>query len=123
MRKNRWTLNHYLFGHAQAIAQRYADKGVTGAAQLKAVEREMRSDPEFARMIAEYERKPGKTSSSPSPNRSARSRRDWDSIPASERKILTDTYFRPGAVQRLADTPATRARMAKAWWDSNHPED
>jgi hypothetical protein len=40
-------------GNAEAIAQRYADKGVTGAAQLKAVEREMRSDPEFSRMIAE----------------------------------------------------------------------
>jgi hypothetical protein len=113
--------NSFLKGNAEAIAQRYADKGVTGAAQLKAVEREMRSDPEFSRMIAEYERKPGKTSSSPSPNRSGK--RDWNSIPASERKILTDTYFRPGAAQRLADTPSTRARMAKAWWDSNHPEE
>jgi hypothetical protein len=118
MEKNRWMSNHYLAGQAQAVAQKYADKGVFGAEQLRRVEREMRE--QFGDMISNYE---GGNKSGSSPSYAGRSKRDWNSIPSSERKILTDTYFRKGAAQGLADTPSTRARMAKAWWDSNHPED
>jgi hypothetical protein len=121
MQKNRWMANHFLAGHAQAIAQRYADKGITGEAQLRKVEAEMRA--QFSDMISNYESGRQSKPGSPSVTHAGRSKRDWNSVPASERKLLTDQYFRPGAAQRLPDTPASRARMAKAWWDSNHPEE
>jgi hypothetical protein len=118
--RNRWMSNSFLRGHAEAIAQRFADKNIVGAEQLRRVEREMRD--RFGDMISEYEHgKPAKPGSRV--DRAARSRRDWNSIPQSERRILEQQYFRPGAAQRLADTPATRARMAAAWWDQNHPQD
>lgn len=118
MQKNRWMANHFLAGHAQAIAQRYADRGVTGLAQLKKVEAEMRA--QFGDMISNYEQgKPGKPSSNPSPNRSGK--RDWNSIPAAERRLLEQQYFRPGAAQRLPDNETSRRRMATAWWDQNYP--
>jgi hypothetical protein len=114
--KNRWMQNAYLQGQAQAIAQKYADKGVLGAEQLRRVEREMRE--QFSDMISNYET--GKKTGS-SPNRGGK--RDWNSIPEGQKRILVDAYFKTGGSARLQDTPQTRQRLAKAWWDSNHPQD
>jgi hypothetical protein len=112
MRKNRWMQNHFLAGQAQAIAQRYADKGVTGAEQLRRVEREMRE--QFGDMIANYE-----TSKTGQNRSSSGGRRDWNSIPARDRKMLEDQFIKAGVSNRLPDTPQTRARLAKSYWESN----
>ena len=50
--QNRWMNNHLLAGKAQAIAQRYADKGITGVEQLQNVRDEIfKLHPD---MVAEY---------------------------------------------------------------------
>jgi hypothetical protein len=124
MGRNRWMQNAYLQGCAQAIAQRFADTGITGEKQLRLVEKEMRSDPEFARLIANYETgahaRTNKTS--PSPIRSGK--RDWNSIPAAERKVLEKSFIRDARASNfMPNTDASRARLAKSWWDSNYPEE
>jgi hypothetical protein len=105
---------------ATAVAERFARQGIKGAEQLRRVEREMRE--RFGDMISEYEHgKPGKPGSRV--DRAGRSKRDWNSIPASERKLLTDQYVKTRSNARLPDTPKTYERMAKSWWDTHYPEE
>lgn len=171
--QNRWMNNAYLAGKAQAVAQRYADKGVTGVEQLQNVRDEIfKAHPD---MVAEYgydtseyvekpkpAPKPAVTASDPEPSdpepeddseeedhdaappkpqttqkpkrafspveggtpsrgTPARStKRDWKSIPEADRKQLAADFIKPGY---LKETPDTLARLAKEWWDNNHPEE
>jgi hypothetical protein len=122
--RNRWMSNAYLQGCAQAIAQRYADRGITGKRQLDLVEKEMRGDPEFSRMIREYETGAHARTSKPSPSPNRSGKRDWNSIPTAERKMLEKSFIRnTGASNFMPDTDASRARLAKSWWDAHHPEE
>jgi hypothetical protein len=173
MQQNRWMNNAYLAGKAQAIAQRYADKGITGVEQLQNVRDEIfKAHPD---MVAEYgydtseyveqktpPKKPVAAASDPeentdpaddgdheededdatppppkpvtkkrtfspveggTPSRGAPARsnkRDWKSIPDADRKQLQAEFIKPG---HFKDDDASRARLAKSWWDANSPED
>lgn len=65
----------------------------------------------------------GKPSNSGSPNRARSGKRDWNSIPAADRKLLEQEYFKRDTrkgkpatyANRMADTPETRARVAKSY--------
>jgi hypothetical protein len=51
------------------------------------------------------------------PARTRAAKRDWDSIPAKDQKLLTAEYFDTKSWQKLKDTPATRDRNARHGYD------
>jgi hypothetical protein len=72
LQQNRWMNNHFLAGKAQAIAQRYADKGVTGVEQLQNVRDDIfKAHPdmvaEYGYDVSEYVEKPKPAAKKPDP--------------------------------------------------------
>ncbi len=116
MDHNPWMSNPLLAGKAHAIAERLSKRGITGQRQLDAVEAEIKEN--YSDLVEDY----GTDARSPKASKPAR-KRDWASIPAADRKLLTDQYFKSRGVARLPDTDAMRCRLAKSYWDSNFPED